>query len=52
KPQETATDRYLERIGDAKKARNIITDETIDLGKLSIPAKSTLVLELLPNVTH
>jgi glycosidase len=52
KPQDTGTERYLERIGDAKKARNIITDENIDLGQLSIPAKSTLVLELLPNVTH
>jgi glycosidase len=52
KPQETGTERYLERMGDAKKARNIITDETIDLGQLNIPAKSTLVLELLPDVTH
>lgn len=48
KDAETTTDRYHERIGNAKKAKNVITGETIDLSKLSIPAKSTLVLELIP----
>ncbi|TWJ02224.1 glycosidase [Mucilaginibacter frigoritolerans] len=46
KEQSTATDRYAERIKAAKKAKNIITDEVIDLAKLTIPEKSTLVLEL------
>jgi glycosidase len=42
----TTTDRYFERVKGAKKARNIITDETVDLSNLTIPGKSTLVLEL------
>jgi glycosidase len=44
--QTTTTDRYFERIKVAKKAKNVITDETIVLASLTIPAKSTLVLEL------
>jgi len=47
KEQTTTTDRYFERIRNAKKAKNVITDETIDLSKLTIPGKSTLVLELV-----
>jgi len=47
KEQKTKTDRYAERIKSAKKATNIITNETIDLSELTIPAKSTLVLELV-----
>jgi len=47
KEQTTATDRYSERIKGAKKAKNVITDETIDLSTLTIPPKSTLVLELI-----
>ena len=39
-----------ERINGAKKARNVITDGTVDLSKLMLGAKSTLVLELLPQV--
>jgi hypothetical protein len=46
KEQTTATDRYFERIKGSKKAKNVITDETIDLSTLTIPSKSTLVLEL------
>jgi len=47
KEQTTATDRYFERIKGAKKAKNVITDETVDLSKLTIPSKATLVLELV-----
>jgi hypothetical protein len=47
KEQTTATDRYFERIKGAKSARNVITDETIDLSKLTIPGKSTFILELI-----
>jgi neopullulanase len=47
KEQTTATDRYFERIKTARNAKNIITDETIDLSKLTIPGKSTLILELV-----
>lgn len=43
----TATDRYFERIKGAKKAKNVVTGEVIDLSKLAIPGKSTLVLELV-----
>ena len=45
--QTETTERYTERIKGAKSAKNIITGETVDLSKLTIPAKSTLVLELL-----
>ncbi|HZY36971.1 MAG TPA: glycoside hydrolase family 13 protein [Mucilaginibacter sp.] len=47
KEQTTKTDRYFERINGAKKAKNVITDETVDLSSLAIGPKSTLVLELL-----
>jgi len=47
KEQTTTTDRYFERIQGAKKAKNVITDETTDLSSLTIPGKSTLVLELV-----
>ncbi|MDB4921432.1 glycoside hydrolase family 13 protein [Mucilaginibacter sp.] len=46
KEQTTATSRYYERIKGAKNAKNIITGESQDLSKLTIGAKSTLVLEL------
>jgi hypothetical protein len=46
KEQTTETDRYADRIKGAKKAKNIITGDTVDLAKLTIPAKTTLVLEL------
>ncbi len=52
KEQTIATDRYKERTNGALKARNIISGDTIDLPKLTIPAKATLVLELIPNNTH
>lgn len=45
--QTTPTSRYFEQIKNAAKAKNVITDETIDLSKLTIPGKSTLVLELI-----
>jgi len=44
--QSATTDRYFERIKGAKKAKNVISGETVDLLKLTIPGKSTLVLEL------
>jgi glycosidase len=47
KEQTTATDRYVERIKSAKRAKNVITNETVDLLQLTIPGKSTFVLELL-----
>jgi glycosidase len=45
--QKTTTERYAERIKGAKKAINVVTGETVDLSELSIPDKSTLVLELV-----
>ncbi len=47
--QTITTDRYTERIKGAKKARNIITGEVLNLDKLTIGNKSTLVLELIDN---
>jgi glycosidase len=47
KEQTTATARYFERIKTAKKAKNVVTDQTVDISQLTIPGKSTLVLELL-----
>ena len=47
KEQTIKTDRYFERIKGAKKARNVMTDEAFDLSQLTIPGKSTLVLELV-----
>jgi glycosidase len=47
KEQTTLTARYFERIKSAKRAKNVITNETVDLSQLTIPGKSTLVLELL-----
>ncbi len=52
KEQSITTDRYAERINGTLKARNVITDDALELSKLTIPAKGTLVLELLPNNTH
>jgi len=42
----TPTARYDERIKGIKTARNIITGESLDLSKLTVGPKSTLVLEL------
>ncbi|HEY4323585.1 MAG TPA: glycoside hydrolase family 13 protein [Mucilaginibacter sp.] len=49
KEKETteATERYSERIKGFKKAKNIITGETIDISSLTIPGKSVLILELV-----
>jgi hypothetical protein len=52
KQQIITTERYSERINGALKARDVITDTVIDLAKITIPAKATLVLELIPNNTH
>lgn len=52
KEEAINTARYSERINGALKARNVVTDETIEISKLTIPAKTTLVLELIPNNTH
>jgi glycosidase len=52
KDQRITTERYTERINGTLKARNVITDDVVELSKLTIPAKATLVLELLPNNTH
>ena len=47
KQQTTTAARYFERIKSAKKARNVVTDDIVDLSELAIPGKSTLVLELI-----
>ncbi len=52
KEQTISTARYSERINGAQKALNVVSNETIDLSKLTLPAKATLVLELIPNNTH
>lgn len=52
KEQTISTARYVERIDGALKARNVITDQVMDISKLNIPAKATLVLEIIPNNTH
>ncbi|NCD71260.1 glycoside hydrolase family 13 protein [Mucilaginibacter agri] len=49
KEESTTTDYFAERIKGAKKAKSVITGETVNLDKLTIPGKSTLVLELLPS---
>jgi glycosidase len=52
KEQSITTTRFDEGIKGMLKAKNIITDETTDLSKLTIKPKSTLILELLPNGIH
>ena len=52
KDQTITTGRYEERLNGANKALNVITGETIDISSLSIGAKATLVLEILPNNKH
>jgi len=52
KEQTISTARYVERINGTLKARNVITDQVTEISKLNIPAKATLVLELIPNNTH
>ena len=52
KDQTITTDRFAERINGTLKARNVITDDAVELSKLTIPAKATLILELIPNSTH
>lgn len=47
KEQSTTTERYAERIKGAKTAKNVISDEEVSLSELTIPGKSTLVLELI-----
>ena len=48
KEQSITTTRYDERIKGSSKAKNVINGETLDLSKLTVGGKSTLVLELLP----
>jgi glycosidase len=43
-----STQRYTERLGDSKKATNIITGETVDISSLTLKGKSSLILELQP----
>ena len=45
--RSTTTDRYSQCIKEAKTARNVITGETVDLSKLTVPGKTALVLELV-----
>jgi hypothetical protein len=51
KDKSIETGRYSERINGRLKCRNVITDDVLELSKLTIPSKATLVLELLPNNT-
>jgi len=47
KDKDLKTDRFTERMNGYKTATNIVTNETLnDISTLTIPAKSTLVLEL------
>jgi glycosidase len=48
KESAITTQRFAERIKTAKQAQNVITGEKVDLSKITIPAKTTFVLELLP----
>jgi glycosidase len=52
KEQTTTTERYAERTDGAHKAKNVITDEIVDLTKVTIPGKSIFVLEVIPDGTH
>lgn len=52
KEQAVSTSRYSQRINGALKARNVISGDTIDLSKLTVPANTALVLELIPDYTH
>ena len=51
KDQSITTTRYAERINGVLKARDVIAGGTVELSKLTIPAKTTLVLELVPDNT-
>lgn len=48
KEQTIGTGRFSQRIKKAASARDIVTGKVISLNSLTIPAKSTLVLELIP----
>jgi hypothetical protein len=48
KESSITTQRFAERIKTAKQAQNVVTGEKVDLSKITIPAKTTFVLELLP----
>jgi len=50
--QTVSTERYSQGINGTLKARNVITGDTIDLPKLTVPGKTALVLELIPNNAH
>lgn len=49
KEQTFDTDYYAERIKGAKKAKDVITGETINIDKLTLASRASLVLELIPN---
>ncbi|WP_443944680.1 glycoside hydrolase family 13 protein [Pedobacter sp. AW1-32] len=46
KEKSLSTDRFAESIEGLKSARNIMTNETISVENIKVPAKTTLVLEL------
>lgn len=48
KESSFTTQRFAERIKTAKQAQNVVTGEKVDLSKITMPAKTTFVLELLP----
>ncbi|MCJ8209273.1 glycoside hydrolase family 13 protein [Mucilaginibacter sp. RS28] len=48
KEQTLATDYYAERINNSNQAKDIFSTQTIDIKKLLVPAKTTLILELIP----
>jgi len=47
KEETTPTTRYDQRIKNAKTAKNVMTGEMVNLSKLTIEPKSTLILELI-----
>jgi len=52
KEAAVSTERYNERINGAQKAKNVISGDSVDLSKLTVPAKTALVLELIPTNAH
>ena len=52
KEQSIETDYYDEGIHGFRNAKNIITDQIIDLKTLTLPGRATMILELMPDDTH
>ncbi len=48
KSQTVTTDRYFERIKGAEQAKDVILSRIVNISKLNVPGKNTLILELIP----